>query len=111
MATVKNGTKIYYWWVISMDNNAFSYTYSAKDNAEIKRIRNKYISHESDLNILRKLDQTVQRSGQIQGLSIGIVGSLVFGIGMCFGLGVFSQNIVLAKDIRKAPKTMFGCLI
>lgn len=78
-------------------NEQFSYTYSAKENAEIKKIRDKYIEKpESNIEKIKRLDNKVQAAGKIEGLSIGIVGSLVFGVGMCFGLGVFIQSIILA---------------
>lgn len=80
-----------------MNENTFSYTYSAKENAEIKQIRDKYIDKPtSEFDRLKALDKKVQMSGQIEGLSIGIIGSLIFGIGMCFGLGVFAKSMILA---------------
>lgn len=80
-----------------MSENTFSYTYSAKENAEIKQIRDKYLDKPtSEFDRLKALDRKVQMSGQIKGLSIGIIGSLIFGIGMCFGLGVFTKSIILA---------------
>ncbi len=80
-----------------MSENTFSYTYSAKENAEIKQIRDKYLDKPtSEFDRLKTLDKKVQMSGQIEGLSIGIIGSLIFGIGMCFGLDVFTKNMILA---------------
>ena len=73
-----------------MENNTFSYNYSATRNKEVESIRNKYMPHEeSKLEKLKKLDLRVQTAGMIEGLSIGIIGALVFGIGMCFFLDVF----------------------
>lgn len=73
-----------------MENNTFTYQYSAKRNKEVESIRNKYIPREvSKLELLKKLDFRVQTAGQLQSLIIGIVGALVFGVGMCFGLDVF----------------------
>ena len=73
-----------------MDNNTFTYTYSAARNKEVERIRRKYLPHEdSKPDTLKQLDARVQLAGVIEGLSVGIVGALVFGVGMCFGLGVF----------------------
>lgn len=75
-----------------MENSkVFTYQYSAKQNKEVERIREKYLpKEESKIEVLRKLDFKAQSAGQIQGLSIGIIGALVFGIGMCFGLDVFT---------------------
>ena len=74
-----------------MENNTFSYNYSAVRNKEVESIRNKYMPHEeSKLEKLERLDYRVQTAGMIEGLSIGIIGALVFGIGMCFFLDVFA---------------------
>ena len=74
-----------------MENTTFSYTYSAARNKEVESIRNKYMPREeSKLERLKKLDQRVQMAGTIESLCFGIVGALVFGIGMCFFLDVFA---------------------
>ena len=73
-----------------MENNTFSYNYSAVRNKEVESIRRKYMPREeSKLERLKKLDLRVQMAGTIESLCFGIVGALVFGIGMCFGLDVF----------------------
>ena len=74
-----------------MENNTFSYNYSAARNKEVESIRKKYMLHEeSKLEKLKKLDLRVQTAGTIESLCFGIVGALVFGIGMCFFLDVFA---------------------
>lgn len=74
-----------------MENNTFNYTYSAKRNKEVESIRRKYLPHrESELDTLRRLDARVRMAGVIEGLCIGVIGALVFGIGTCFFLGVFA---------------------
>ena len=61
-----------------------NYTYSAKEQEEVKKIRQKYISKEADkMEQLRKLDQSVTRKGTTASLAVGIVGALLLGIGMC----------------------------
>ena len=73
-----------------MENNTFRYNYSAARNKEVESIRRKYMPHEeSKLERLKKLDLRVQMAGTIESLCFGIVGALVFGIGMCFFLNVF----------------------
>ena len=44
---------------------------------------------ESKLEKLKRLDLCVQTAGTIESLCFGIVGALVFGLGMCFFLDVF----------------------
>ena len=71
--------------------NVFIYRYSAKQNREIERIRRKYLPKtENKLDTLRKMDNQVQTAGMVEGLTIGVIGCLIFGIGMCFGLDVWS---------------------
>lgn len=64
-------------------NESFSFTYSAKEQAEIRKIRQKYIPEENKMELLRRLDQSVTRKGTLYSIVIGIIGSLLLGIGMC----------------------------
>lgn len=74
-----------------MENNTFHYNYSASRNKEVESIRRKYMpEEESDLEKLKRLDLRVQTAGTVESLCLGIVGALVFGIGMCFFLDVFA---------------------
>ena len=74
-----------------MENTTFSYNYSAVRNKEVESIRRKYMPHEeSKLERLKKLDLRVQMAGTVESLCLGIVGALVFGLGMCFFLDVFA---------------------
>ena len=73
-----------------MKENTFSYTYSATCNQEVLNIRKKYLpKEESKLEELKRLDHLVQNAGVMEALIVGVVGCLIFGVGMCFGLGVF----------------------
>lgn len=64
----------------------FHYTYSASQQEEIKSIREKYAppaQEEDKMERLRKLDRSVTRPGTIVSLIVGIISSLVLGVGMC----------------------------
>lgn len=62
----------------------FSYTYSAQEQEEVKRIREKYEPREeSKIEQLRRLDESVTRPGRIISLILGVVGTLMLGLGMC----------------------------
>ena len=68
----------------------FSYQYSAKQNREVENIRRKYMPKEvSKIDMLKDPDFRVQTAGRLQGLIIGVIGCLIFGIGICFFLHVF----------------------
>ena len=69
-----------------MDNQKemFRYTYSAKQQEEVQRIRGKYLPAEEDqMEQLRRLDQSVTQKGTMTSLIIGIIGTLLLGVGMC----------------------------
>lgn len=83
-----------------MEHNkeAFEYTYSAVQQAEIEKIRSKYIPKEDNkLEQLRQLDRSVTKPGTIAGIILGIVGCLTFGGGMSCVLlgGVLVYGIIL----------------
>ena len=74
----------------------FSYNYSARENREVQEIRKKYLpQEESKLEELKRLDRCVQESGVMESLIVGIVGMLVFGMGMCFAMGVIGNSMIL----------------
>ena len=63
--------------------SSFKYTYSAKEQDEIKRIRQKYQRQEEDSMIrLRKLDASVTSKATVVALVLGIAGALILGTGM-----------------------------
>lgn len=80
-----------------MENkNVFTYKYSAVQKKQVESIRNKYLPREvSKMDRLRELDARVGAAGLWQSLAVGIVGALVFGVGLCFALGVFSGPVWL----------------
>lgn len=68
------------------NNEVFEYTYSATMQEEVKKIREKYIAtpkEEDKLETLRRLDASVTRKGTILSLILGVLGTLIFGTGMC----------------------------
>ncbi len=75
-----------------MDNNkengsAFRYTYSAKEQEELKRIRQKYAPPEEDkMEQLRRLDRSVTEKGTVISIVLGVLGTLILGLGMSCAL-------------------------
>lgn len=64
----------------------FTYTYSAKEREEIKRIRDKYApptKEETSMEQLRRLDASATTGASVVSMSVGILGALLLGIGMC----------------------------
>lgn len=65
------------------NNQAFEYTYSPAQQAEIKEIREKYLPKEEDkMEQLRKLDKSATAKGTKLSIIIGTVSSLIMGTGM-----------------------------
>lgn len=66
------------------ENEQFTYTYSAKEQAELKKIRQKYAPPEEDkMELLRRLDRRVYEKGTMAAIILGVIGALILGIGMC----------------------------
>lgn len=67
-------------------NETFTYTYSANEQAEIKKIRDKYAppaKAETPMEQLRRLDESSTKGAAAASLIVGIIGALVMGVGMC----------------------------
>lgn len=63
---------------------SFTYHYSASQQAEIKKIREKYLPREENkMEQLRRLDESTTRRGLIVSLTVGVVSTLILGVGMC----------------------------
>lgn len=65
----------------------FNYTYSAKEQAELKKIREKYLADtrptEPDkMTQIKRLDASMTKGATIFALCLGIIGSLILGFGM-----------------------------
>lgn len=84
-----------------MENNeSFKYTYSANQQEEIKKIREKYLPQEEDkMEQLRRLDASVTQKANLVSLILGIAGALIMGIGMScclvWGEGLFVPGIIV----------------
>ena len=68
-----------------MENHqeTFHYTYSAKQQEEIKNIRNTYLPPQEDkMERLRTLHASATQKAQVWALTLGILGALIMGTGM-----------------------------
>ena len=69
----------------NQENSGFSYSYSAREQAELKRIRDKYTAPtkvEDKMARLRRLDASVTNTAQAIALVFGVIGTLILGFGM-----------------------------
>ncbi|MBP3701194.1 MAG: hypothetical protein J6I64_04850 [Lachnospiraceae bacterium] len=65
----------------------FAYTYSAKQQEEVQKIRQKYVTNqtseeEDKMEQLRRLDAGVTKKGTVVSLIVGIISTLILGAGM-----------------------------
>lgn len=77
-------------------NDGFSYTYSAKEQEEIRRIRNKYAEddkEEDKMERLRRLDAGVVSRAQTVALIFGVLGVLALGFGMSLFMSELGENL------------------
>ncbi len=95
------------------EKERFQYTYSSKEQEEIRRLREKYTIRENrKLDELRRLDAAVERPGLAAALAVGSLGILLFGAGMSgvllltgmwFWAGVLAGLLGIAAMIGAYP--------
>lgn len=76
-------------------SDKFEYTYSAGEQEEIKRIREKYkpkVGEETTIERLRRLDAGATKAATVVSVLIGIISTLVLGVGMCCTM-VWAENM------------------
>lgn len=76
------------------DTKSFHYTYSGKEQAEIQKIRKKYMApqqQEDKMELLRRLDAGVTKKATLYALTLGVTGALIMGLGMSLILSDFGK--------------------
>lgn len=96
-----------------MENNeTFEYTYSAAQQAEIERIRKKYMpAQESKMEQLRRLDRSASQKAQIFAMTIGIIGALIMGTGMSLCMTELSGFLGGTAMFIGIPVGIFGMVL
>ena len=85
----------------NQEQNGFTYTYSAKEQAELKHIRDKYTAptkEEDKMARLRRLDASVTQKAQIVALIFGVIGALILGTGMSLCMSDFAEILGSHRD-------------
>ena len=100
-----------------MDNNqekiGFAYTYSAKEQAELKQIRDKYTAPtevENKMARLRRLDASVTNTAQAVALVFGIIGALILGFGMSLCMTDLGESLVSYRDTAMVIGIVVGVI-
>lgn len=87
----------------------FVYTYSAKEQDEIKRIRQKYqVQEEDGISRLRKLDDKVTQKATVMSLVPGIIGALVLGMGMSLIMTEFGAILGMTEIVKMTMGIVVG---
>ena len=93
------------------EKNGFTYNYSAKEQAEIKKIRDKYSSPakvESKMERLRRLDASVSDTARTVALIFGVIGTLILGFGMSLIMTDLAEIINLSSDLTMIVGIIVG---
>lgn len=91
----------------------FHYTYSAKEQEEIKAIRKKYAAPEENqdkMTQLRCLDATVTQKATTVSLVVGLIGALILGIGMSLAMTEIGEVIGLMGGMAMAVGIVVGMI-
>ena len=95
----------------NQEQNGFTYTYSAKEQAELKHIRDKYTAPTEDedkMARLRRLDASVTNTAQAVALVFGIIGALILGFGMSLCMTVLGEILGSYKDMAMVIGIIVG---
>ena len=92
------------------EQNGFAYTYSAKEQAELKRIREKYAvptETEDKMTRLRKLDASVTDTAKTVALIFGVIGTLILGLGM----SLIMTDVSVSLGLNENAAMVIGIII
>ncbi|MEE1024888.1 MAG: hypothetical protein U0L48_07490 [Acutalibacteraceae bacterium] len=94
------------------DKETFNYTYSAKEQDEIKAIRKKYSTPEEEdkMTQLRRLDATVTQKAQAVSLVFGIIGALLLGLGMSLAMTNLGEILGSYKEMAMLLGIIIGII-
>jgi hypothetical protein len=95
----------------NQEKNGFTYTYSAKEQAELKKIREKYVAppqSEDKMERLRRLDASVTQTAQAVALVFGVIGTLILGLGMSLIMTDLAEILGSCKDMAMGIGILVG---
>lgn len=84
----------------NQDKGIFRYTYSAKQQEEIKKIRSRYLPPEEDkMDQIRRLDAGATQKATMSAIIIGLIGTLLLGTGMSFTMSDIGAVLYLPPNV------------
>jgi len=97
----------------NQEKSGFSYTYSAREQAELKRIRDKYTEPtevEDKMARLRRLDASVTNTAQAVALVFGVIGALILGFGMSLCMTDLGEILGSYRDMAMVIGILIGVI-
>ena len=94
----------------NLEQSGFIYTYSAKEQAELKRIRDKYTEPtetEDKMARLIRLDASVTKTAEAVALAFGVIGTLILGFGMSLCMTDLGQIL----GVREGASMLLGIIV
>ena len=95
------------------EKETFNYTYSAKEQEEIKAIRKKYAVQEKTedkMEQLRRLDAAVTQKATSVSLVFGVIGALILGMGMSLAMTDIGKIIGLLGGMAMLIGILIGII-
>ena len=95
----------------NQEKSGFSYIYSAKEQAELKKIREKYTpptESEDKMVRLRRLDASVTGRAQAIAIAFGLIGTLILGFGMSLCMTDLGEILGSYKDMSMVIGVVVG---
>ena len=95
------------------EKETFNYTYSAKEQEEIKAIRKKYAVQEKTedkMEQLRRLDAAVTQKATSISLVFGVIGALILGMGMSLAMTDIGKIIGLLGGMAMLIGILIGII-
>lgn len=94
------------------NQETFTYTYSAQQQEEIKRIRKKYSApEENKMDQLRRLDQRATQKAQAWAIAVGVIGALILGTGMSLAMTELSGFLGGTAMLIGIPVGLIGIVL
>ena len=95
------------------EKESFQFTYSAKEQEEIKAIRQKYTpteESEDKMERLRRLDNAVTQKATTVSLILGVMGTLILGMGMSLAMTEIGSAVGLTEQSAMLAGILIGLL-
>ena len=95
------------------EQKSFSFTYSAKEQEEIKRIRQKYAApeqKEGKMEQLRRLDAGATSKAVKASLTLGIIGALILGLGMSLAMTELGETLGVYRSFSMLIGIVIGVI-